>query len=150
MSLVQEIKRELEKYLFSHVAHHLTGRMVEIRHTSPPIDGARGLCLKANSGDHAIVWLHPDLQTDDRLQVFLHECAHAKLHFAGLARESDISRVAEVRDSAGEYVPEWLLTKRYDAHLAREVEAREQAAAWGELVQSESGLSRKLIKLLDW
>lgn len=133
--------------LYSRVAPHLAGRPVILEWQTPLLPGARGLTLR--SGDKALIQIDPDLDREQRLETFLHECAHARLHFDRLADKSDFENIPEVRASKGKYAaPDWLMDQRRAAANKREHEARAQAEKWLALA-GEGTIKKRLTRLLE-
>ncbi len=131
--------------LYSRVAPHLAGREVILEWCPPILPGARGLTLRG--GDKALIQIDPDIDREQRLETFLHECAHVRLHFDGLAEKSAFDSVPEVRASKGKYAaPDWLMDQRRAAANKREHEAWAQAEKWLALA-GEGTIRQRLTKL---
>ena len=70
---------ETERSLWGLVAYRLAGRPVTIHWRRPPEPGKIGSCRRA--GEKAVIEVDPELTKARRLDVVLHELAHARLHW---------------------------------------------------------------------
>lgn len=152
MSELAEAGRKLEgayvDWLYSRAAAKLAARPVRLEWIEPLLPGARGLTLR--DGDQALIQIRPDLDPGQRFKTFLHEAAHARLHYSGLADRRDFDQVLEVREVQGKRAaPEWLMSSRKRAADQRETEAAELAETWAAQVANLNTIRAKLQALLD-
>lgn len=76
MARYNRVNRELP----NRVAEHLTGLpLIRVIWRSPPYEGSLGAVIR--DGQQCLVFVEPALESASRWHVFLHELAHARLHW---------------------------------------------------------------------
>jgi len=132
----------LMECLFAKAARNLAGRPVVLRFCAPSDPAVRYGQVSA-VGDAALVELDPALDMGMAYDVLLHECAHARLHFARFA-------------SAGSgAAPETPLTAAVRGLVVQvmEMEAKQLAWSWDAWAQRQpctGTVAEKLLALCHW
>ena len=109
---------------------------------------ARGLCLR--DGAQCLIQISPALDPGQRFRTFLHETAHAKLHYDGLADLRSLAHVPEVQAAHGKRAaPDWLMESRKRAADQRELEAIGQSETWAARVADRATIRDKLQALIN-
>ena len=139
-----KLAKTYELFLYDRVAKRLTGRTCEVEFRQPYLSGTRGIA--AREGDTGIIHIKPDLDPEQKLKTFLHECAHIRLDWNMLPTNGDHKQEADTVDRLE--LPEGKLIPQ-----ERQKNADSWAAYWldfaNQATQSKTTIS-KLTALLNW
>ena len=105
--------------LYELVAEKLSGRNVRVDFKKPMIRGVRGEFTRDD--DTGYIRISPDLDVRNRLWVYLHEAAHALLHWDDVESSNFHTLGSELIEPMGNHSDE------YQQH---EEQATEQGRAW--------------------
>ena len=120
--------------LLSLVACHLTGGLrigVRLRKTVRAAGGVLG-CMYPTPRGGAVIDLDPDRPLAEMYLTFLHEVAHAKLHYPVVEENKLVFMDPESYEYPTMRNNPWLPEEVKNDRLRNEVEADDQAARWDE------------------
>ena len=137
-----DVIADYRRALYGVTAPRLAGREVVLEWRKPYVKEFLGLCAKGPKGA-AVIQIAPDLDEPRTFEVFLHECAHARVHFDQLP------------DHANHEKPpaSYKLIDRQEFNeetQPRENEAEKLVAHWQSYCGGVESISGKLSKLLSW
>jgi hypothetical protein len=144
MSEFNKAVKDYELSLYDLVARHLAGRPVEIQWRQPYCDDFIGLAVR--EAKKAVIQIAPDLDSQEKLRVFLHECAHVRLDYDRLSQSGD-----HKKEPGSYYLPD---PKAYHKLIEkRENPVDSWAAYWlnyAEMSAKSDSTISKLTALLKW
>lgn len=108
--------------LYELLARHLTGRRVTVERRAIPSIGTVGAAFLADDGE-PVIMVDPDPPGLDPFWVYLHECAHVRLHFADLVKSNMHTRPPDV-------VSDNTTIERDPVYVYQETEADALANTW--------------------
>jgi len=138
------LQAAFDDYLYSQAAPRLAKHPVELRWEKPFMANCRGLALR--TGKSGLIYISPELDPEQRLKTFLHECAHVRLHYRFLAD------LAQFTPQPGAQPTPHRLTERAltdDVFARREQEAQELAGKWLDQVDGLETVREKLTALIS-
>jgi len=138
-NIYQGIQDMIIEWLYSTVAVKLSRRPVTVLWA--PIEDANGQVFK-NYGKFYLQ-MDPSLDHDQRFAVFLHECAHLRLHHKNITDQSKVKAAIPLQDLNPAIIP---VIK--GIANTREAEAWQLANAWLELA-GDGSITQRLKRLRD-